>query len=120
MNTKNLAIGATVIAMTFAGANFVFGQSTNDTNIVPELTNMLDESTAEKIALDTVSGTIYKIDTETDAGREIYEVYVKSENGQITEVEIDRQTGEVIATDERHNRAKRKKDKGRYHDSDNA
>ena len=120
MNIKTLAIGAAVIAMAFAGTKYVFAQSTVDTSTATPVEIVIEQAAAEEIALKAVSGTIYKVEAETDDGREIFEVYVISENGQVTEVEIDRQTGEVLATDERRGKGKRKKGKGCEDDSDDA
>ena len=51
---------------------------------------------ARKIALETISGQIVKVELESKRGRSIYEFYIRKGNGKMFEVYVDAATGRIV------------------------
>lgn len=123
---KKLAITSAVIASLVAG-NVLFAQSvtqgvtstdTQTTHPVQTIT----EDEAKTIALGQVAGEVVKVKKDTDDGQNIYEIYIQTAEGKMSEVEIAA-TGELLEiefnADDDGDRKYRKGDKHRRgHDRD--
>ena len=59
---------------------------------------LISEQEAKNLALEVVSGEVFRVELDTDDGITYFEVYIQTENG-IAEVYINAHTGEVLEID---------------------
>ena len=74
-------------------------ESEEDEEVAPEelrrINGIITEEQAIEIALGKVSGRVIEVETEREDGRLLYEIAIK-DGSDITEVEIDAETGEIL------------------------
>ena len=57
------------------------------------------EQESKEIALERIPGTVEEVELEDEDGHVVYEVELKSENGDEHEVIIDAQTGDILVVE---------------------
>lgn len=118
---KKLALTSAVIASLVAG-NVLFAQSVTSTETqAAQPVQTISEDEAKTIALAQVAGEVVKVKKDRDDGQNIYEIYIQTAEGKMSEVEIAA-TGELLEIDfnaDDEDRKYRKGDKHRRgHDRD--
>lgn len=70
---------------------------TNKAKVAKEATFTMQQ--AIKVALDTMPGTPYQVELETEDGKSVWEVVILTDKGDVQEVYVDSVNGTIVKTE---------------------
>ncbi len=80
----------TLIALPLAGGSYA---------ILSAAEPAIGEAEARAIALAEIAGEVYEYELERENGKALYEYEIKTSDGEMVEIEIDGETGEILEID---------------------
>ena len=96
MKKRNTLVTAIVVASAISGVSWIAAANANSDKAAQAATVAIAQDQAVNIALQAVPGTVVESEFESEDGVSLWEIEILDANQQVTEVEVDANTGEIL------------------------
>ena len=97
MKKRNTLITAIVVASAISGGSWIAAANANTDKAEQAAQATIAQDQAVNIALQAVPGTVIESEFESEDGVTLWEIEILDANQQVTEVEVDANTGEILS-----------------------
>ena len=97
MKKRNTLVTAIVVASAISGVSWIAAANANSDKAAQAATVAIAQDQAVNIALQAVPGTVVESEFESEDGVSLWEIEILDANQQVTEVEVDANTGEILS-----------------------
>ena len=97
MKKRNTLVIAIVVASAISGVSWVAAANSNTDEAAQAAKVAIAQDQAVKIALQAVPGTVVESEFESEDGVSLWEIEILDANQQVTEVDVDANTGEILS-----------------------
>lgn len=97
MKKRNTLVTAVVVASAISGVSWIAAANANTDEAAQAAKVAIAQDQAVNIALQAVPGTVVESEFESEDGVSLWEIEILDANQQVTEVEVDANTGEILS-----------------------
>ena len=97
MEKRNTLVTAIVVASAISGVSWIAAANANSDKAAQAAKVAIAQDQAVNIALQAVPGTVVESEFESEDGVTLWEIEILDANQQVTEVEVDANTGEILS-----------------------
>ncbi|MFT4730927.1 MAG: hypothetical protein ACI9UN_005460 [Granulosicoccus sp.] len=97
MNKRNAIVTAIVAASALSGIGWIAVANANTDKAAEVAKVTIAHDQAVKIALQAVPGSVVESEFESENGVSLWEIAILGANQQVTEIEVDANTGKILS-----------------------